>query len=343
MSVTAGSEKLRDRTYDSQGNATIDYSHNLTTSCATALANLTTHYQAINNTLLSLLLNQRLGNLADTGKFAVRTTSMANYQKFLAKNFPELVAGIYTNPTGNDAQNDAYNATLAALANLYVESPAYLIPGAPANLALSRRRLLYDAGMTHVQYGARAAARIAEIGTQQVSVAGIQVTGPLATLAVADVKTAFATAGANATVLPAMTSISGPLNISYNLVAWQGNTTAYLLCNMPGRAPSYVGTCQTNTVACVATTTDRTPYNCTTLSTGATVLGNISQSSYREQCEMPCDRQLDCNSICECYGTCSSGQVRTSYFAFHALVRWVVHCTGGCCFFPGSYGGYCAQ
>jgi len=90
---------------------------------------------------MSLLVNQRLGNLRDTGKFAVRASVASALRTFLSANYPELVAAIYINPQGADPSVPAA-ATLDALMALFVESRLYLVTGAPANLALYRRRLL---------------------------------------------------------------------------------------------------------------------------------------------------------------------------------------------------------
>ena len=51
------------REFDSDGNATITTPANQTDVCTQALANLTDHYALANSTLLSLLVNARLGNM----------------------------------------------------------------------------------------------------------------------------------------------------------------------------------------------------------------------------------------------------------------------------------------
>lgn len=62
-SRVAGITAVSLRTYDAQGNATITTPINQTDVCAQAIANLTTHYTNLNSTLMSLLVNQRLGNM----------------------------------------------------------------------------------------------------------------------------------------------------------------------------------------------------------------------------------------------------------------------------------------
>lgn len=121
---------------------------------------------------------------------------------------------------------------------------------------------------------------------------------------------------ANATQLN-QTSLWGPngLQTSYNLTAWIGNTTAYMYCDLQDRGPQYLGVCMDMPVNCITTTSDSVPYNCTTIPGNATIAGNLSDTSYRANCEAPCDAQLDCNAICQCYGACSATQVGASALA----------------------------
>jgi hypothetical protein len=129
------------RTYDAQGNATITLTSTPTVQdCTDAAANLTAHKASYNATLIKYLVVQRLGNLRDTGKFGVRYSVQDTLHTFLSKQYPELVSGIFVEPKGADA-HVAAAATVSALANLYVESDLYLVAGAPAHLALYRRRL----------------------------------------------------------------------------------------------------------------------------------------------------------------------------------------------------------
>lgn len=53
----------------------------------------------------SLLVSQRLGNMATTGKIANRTAVVNTLRTFLAALRPELVAPVFTAPKGGDAQN----------------------------------------------------------------------------------------------------------------------------------------------------------------------------------------------------------------------------------------------
>lgn len=140
--LPAGVTQLGDRTFDIDGNATYSYNVDPVPQpfCDAAAANLTAHLNSYNSTILSLLASQRLGDLHTTGKFAQRYSVANSLRSFLADNYPELVSPIYIDATGADA-SVAAAASLDALSNLFVESSLYLVTGAPANLALYRRRL----------------------------------------------------------------------------------------------------------------------------------------------------------------------------------------------------------
>ena len=157
---------------------------------------------------------------------------------------------------------------------------------------------------------ARVQSRLAEIAAQRARVSAYSIKGPRdITMAIAEVLSAYQTAGGSAKVVPSTDLISGALNYTYNLATWDGNTTAYMTCKLPVRGPEYEGVCQDTPVTClINANTDERPYNCTKPD-GTTVPGNVSDSSYREGCELPCDRQLDCSVLCECYDTCGGKQV----------------------------------
>lgn len=38
---------------------------------------------------------------------------------------------------------------------------------------------------------------------------------------------------------------------------------------------------------------------------------NVLFSCCRQNCELPCDTQLDCNTLCECYGSCGANSYCT--------------------------------
>lgn len=283
----------------------------------------------------------------DTGKLGVRSHALTSLQAHLSKTQPELVAPIFTAPTGADALNSPETATVTALATLFVEAPAYLVAGPPAHLALYRRRLLLDPGMSLAAWGERAQvtqaavgggqtcvvdcpwqghyadmrwasyslplqACIGEILGQQAAVAALELPlGPAdsgSSISLAQLVGAFIAAGASTTYLPPATALAPPLNISYNLAAWDGSTAAYMRCSLPLRTPQYVGMCEAQTVAC-APLNDTTPYACSLVATGVPVSGNLSFSEYREACELPCDRRLDCAAICDCTAACGANEV----------------------------------
>lgn len=141
---------------------------------------------------------------------------------------------------------------------------------------------LQDPNITFSTYATRTIARIAEIAAQQASVRQISIQGPnKLTATIGDITAAFAAAGANTTVLPAAPGL-GQFAIDYNLAQWDGNTTAYLTCNLDIRGPEYLGTCVDLPVTCTTNTgSDTNPYNCTNLSDGTSVPGSIRNVSYR--------------------------------------------------------------
>lgn len=273
---------------------------------------------------------------------------------------------------------------MTALANLFVDGPSFASVGPPAHLALFRRRLTTDPGATAVEWGNRAAARIAEIGAQQAEVgartavatdaplrmfwaaarlraraAGLRRQSPprgarrpapapllpaagpaagrpvpavpthplfktipqVAALALpvdaavpatlASLTAAFRAAGANATWLPpASAAPLGAFGVPYNLASWRGGQYEFVSCDLPRRGADYVGTCEAKAVRCGASAVDGVPYACTRVADGAAVPGNVSASSYRDECEAPCDLELDCGALCDC-GTdgCAAGEV----------------------------------
>lgn len=136
--------------------------------------------------------------------------------------------------------------------------------------------------MTFATYANRTIARVAEIGVQQANVSGISMAGPNSTTTtIAAITAAFKSAGANTTVLPASTDIN-QFAVDYNLASWDGNTTAYLTCNLDIRGPDYVGKCTDLPVQCVVNPgSDTNPYNCTRFSDNSTVAGSIRNVTYR--------------------------------------------------------------
>jgi hypothetical protein len=139
---------------------------------------------------------------------------------------------------------------------------------------------LQDAGISFAEYATRARARITEIAAQQASVAALSIVGPDQTATVGQLQAAFTAAGANNTFVPAASAIT-LLAVDYNLATWEGNTTAYLSCNLAVRGPEYLGRCVDMPVTCGSTTIDAQPYNCSSLADGSVVAGNISDASYR--------------------------------------------------------------
>ena len=128
-------------------------------------------------------------------------------------------------------------------------------------------------------------------------------------------------AGANASWMPAANATQlGGLGESYNYAEWDGGQYQFVSCDLPRRAPEYIGTCAPQTVACSTSLVDGVPYSCKLLVDNTTVAGNLSSSAYREGCEVPCDLQLDCAALCDCGDSgCGDGQVRQMAATVQAL------------------------
>ncbi|GBF96992.1 polycystin cation channel family [Raphidocelis subcapitata] len=313
-SACAGVTQFSQRAWTINGTVLSSTPYPDAAACAEALSNLTTHRTAFNATLLGWLVSQRLGNQATTGKIANRTAAVSVLRAFLASNYPELVAPVFTAPKGADALGDPGAATLAALTNLYVDAPSFAAAGPPAHLALFRRRLMSDPGATAVEWGNRAAARIAEIGAQQAEVSALALPVDSAIPAtVGSLAAAFRVSGANATWLPpASAGGLGAFGEPYNLASWRGGQYEFVSCELPRRGADYVGTCEPKAVRCGASAVDGVPYACTRVADGTAVPGNLSVSSYRDECEAPCDLELDCGALCDCgVDGCAVGQICT--------------------------------
>ncbi|KXZ51016.1 hypothetical protein GPECTOR_14g257 [Gonium pectorale] len=267
------------------------------------------------NSVQRLMIDRRLGDQRTTGKIALRNTVNNNLRNYLIANGPELVAPIYTTPRGTVAQQDPVNARIDYLMPLYVDGVKYSQNPQRAALNMTRR-IVYNSTVHLTQLAPRAAARIAEVQEQIADVRAIGLPPPVATYqnltfpstTVGALYDAFLGAGASTTSLPSPKNASlGAFAVSYNLVDWAGNTTAYMRCDLADRGPEYVGECVAMNNTCIATTNDTVPYNCTDLTNGGAVIpGSLANSSYRTTCETPCDRRFDCNTICDCFGTCKA-------------------------------------
>ncbi|PNW70325.1 hypothetical protein CHLRE_17g715300v5 [Chlamydomonas reinhardtii] len=267
------------------------------------------------NTVQRLLIDRRLGDQRTTGKIAQRNNVNDRMLAFIRANRPELVAPVFNAPRGTVALQDPINARLEYLYPLYVDGVKYSTEPQRAALNMTRR-IVYNTTVHLLSLRPRAAARIAEVQEQIADVRAIALPTPITSYqnytfpnaTVGDVYDAFINAGATSFSVPAPTNSSlGAFQVSYNLVEWLGNTTAYMRCDLADRGAEYEGECVAMNNTCIATTNDTVPYNCTDLTNnGATITGNLSNPDYRMRCETPCDRRFDCNTICECYGTCAA-------------------------------------
>uniref|UniRef100_A0A7S0YB92 Polycystin cation channel PKD1/PKD2 domain-containing protein n=1 Tax=Polytomella parva TaxID=51329 RepID=A0A7S0YB92_9CHLO len=283
--------------------------------CATGLALTQTWRSYFLSVVRSLLIDQRLGDQKTTGKIAKRNAVLSNMQTYLTSNYPELVSPIFSDPTGTNANGDPINCQLSILTQLYVDS--YQLQISPQRAALNlTRKYVYSSTVDMINLRQRSVARVAEVDEQIAYVSAAVVPAPwttyqnytLANSTVNNVYSAFIAANSsNSTVPDPAAARLDAFSISYNLLYWQGNTTAYLVSDLIDRGPAYVGQCVAIPVSCAATSNSSNPFTCAYLSgSQAPVTGNMSTSSYREDCEIPCNHKLDCNAVCECYGTCDS-------------------------------------
>ena len=58
-------------------------------------------------------------------------------------------------------------------------------------------------------------------------------------------------------------------------------------------------------------TNDTAPYKCVNVASNTSVTGTVASPTYRLGCELPCDRFLDCSTVCECWSSCKTTEVRT--------------------------------
>lgn len=286
-------------------------STNLNAACLAINSTLWSYRTAFFQVFQTLLINQRLGNTQTTGKRASRNAVITTIQTYLNNNYPELVDPVFNTPAGTNP-NAPIDASVATLSQFYVDGKTFSVTPPPAQLDL-RLRMVSQPNMTTVELGTRSTARIAEVQFQQQEVGNLSLTAPDGTtFLISDLLSSFSTANAQTnttfTTLPsADDSDLGSFAVNYNLVTWQGNTTAYAKCDLINRGPDYVGICIDRNVSCVINT-DNPPYNCTEYATGIPIAGNLSVEAYRTSCEAPCDRYFDCGAICECFDSCSDTQ-----------------------------------
>ncbi|GLI64894.1 hypothetical protein VaNZ11_008286 [Volvox africanus] len=268
------------------------------------------------NAVQSLLVDKR------QGKTAVRNNVSTTLRNYIQAYYPELYAPVFTDPSGTVPLQDPVSARLDYLMPVYVDST---VSPQPATLNLSRRNVNYSTSHL-LDLRPRVDARIIEVNSLiRATVLAFPIPAMRAIYNATDynytfpdttvggVLDAFRNSNANTTFLPNPTNRSlGFFRISYNLASWVGNTSAYMRCNLADRAPDYVGQCVAMKVTCVSTVNDMVPYTCSrneTYSNGTwniiTVPGSISNGTYRTDCEVPCDKRFDCNTICECFGACS--------------------------------------
>ena len=81
------------------------------------------------------------------------------------------------------------------------------------------------------------------------------------------------------------------LAVEYTIAAWHGSSEHFNYCELQARAPAYDGAC-TARMPYTLTSVETAPYACSAFANGTTLAGAACQSQI--------DRQLDCDSMCEC-------------------------------------------
>lgn len=295
------------------------------------------------STLQRYLIDLRLGDMRTTGKAAVSGAAAQALRSAMLAALPELVLEALVAPYGTQPYDDPVQARLDTLQRLYVDGIKYQTLPQRAALSLTRR-VVYAANSTLVDLRARALARLAELADQQADARGIPIPSPLKApyrnisfpnATVGELLDAFMRAGASvgrflprslpyqgalpgawyqgsymgASLPPAADTLLGALRVDYNLVAWDGGPDAYQTCDLRRRAPEYEGACtpMASAVACAPTAAEAVPFTCAIgAAADAVVPGNMSDASYRTQCEVPCTRRADCETVCLCSSACGA-------------------------------------
>jgi len=310
-------------TYRTMSNVT-ELSPNMSTTCTRVLNNAL-NWRAVHlQRLRSFMIDWRVCNSANTcGKFAVRTNIYNKMRNYIILNMRELFNPIYNARGSVPMKTGALTASIEALQEYYLAGPMYYSVPPPAALAISRRTIYSNPNITGLDIVQRANARIAEVqGQMQDTLINVTLIPPptssIGNKTILEVVSQFLAAGAsdplvanvsNVFLPDANSTALGDLRFDYNLVFWQGNTSAYMQCNLDQRGPKWLGVCQPMNVTCLVQANDTVPYICTDIASNTTIGGSLNNLAYRLNCEMPCDQYLDCNTVCECYGACSNTEL----------------------------------
>lgn len=307
------------RTWWNVTQASPDMTRTCTTVINSALNWRSQHLRRVQNQTI----DWRLGNGQTSGKISARNRVLSQLQSYVIYNNSEMFTPVFSAPYGTGVTGNAvFVATVGALQNYYILGPYYYSNPQPAYQAITRTTVYNNPNVTLQSIASLARARTTELDTIQDQTLGITVPSPdsksYPVKTLNEIVNQFLMAGATSPLnwartpatLPDMNSTAlGDLRTEYNFVAFQGNSTAYLQCNLNQRGPKYVGTCVNMPVSCKLSGTDNPPYNCTEYATGSNFTGlSMSDVSYRQGCEFNCDRLQDCTTICECWGSCKTNQ-----------------------------------
>eukprot|EP00798_Chlamydomonas_sp_ICE-L_P027239 gene27239-2493_t len=287
---------------------------NLVSMCNTLMTNMSAHKIAMNTTMLRLLVDQRNG--ADKRFLKVQSNLLMDA---IAALLPELLTPIFVSPLGELPLSDPHSASLTALQALYEPGITFATQPGSATLNLARPNVISVSLQGFPSMSLLADARLAEMAFQEGEVNSTTIQAPAfadsyPVLTVKEILDLYESAGATSGILPHPSSTSmGVLATDYNLATWDGNTTAYTDCDLAVRAPEYLGSCTSKNVTCnVSSDASSQPFNCTQLPGGETVVGDLSVASNRTVCEQPCEMELDCAALCNCFDSCSSAEAGQS-------------------------------
>jgi hypothetical protein len=299
-------------------------SQNLTRTCTTVIAaSLNWRAQHLRR-IQNFTIDWRLGNGQTTGKIAARNKVTSMLQSFIVYNASEMFTPIFSSPYGTGVTGSSvFVSTVSALQNYYILGPFYYTRPQPAYQAITRATVYNNPNITLQTLAGLSNNRTTELNSIQDETLNITITSPLTSKypdkTLNEIVNQFLMAGASSPLswqtassilLPDMNSSAlGDLRTEYNFVSFKGNATAYLQCNLETRGKNYVGKCMEMPVSCALSGGDNPPYLCTEYSTGNNFTGLLmSDASYRQGCEFPCDRQKDCSTVCECWGSCKTNQ-----------------------------------
>ncbi|GMH41042.1 hypothetical protein BSKO_08952 [Bryopsis sp. KO-2023] len=231
------------------------------------------------------LTYERLGSRGINGKVGARAAKKTELKDYINAAKPEVYDSVFITPTGQSPEKDVNftETKFDTLAKYFSDGPTgYMDPAAlTAQLSLATREVRNS---TLDELRERSQSRTEEIYEQQQEIEEIDV--------IQEMIGKYSAVDANFTKDPV------PTFVAYNYVTWSGSSVEYLVCDLEARAPKYMGECQPSVVC--TRDDDTSPYTCPN-----------RPELLAEECDIWCNRQEDCNAICQCTSTggeCSSDE-----------------------------------